>query len=192
MVLLPKKVAEILKYFKGIEIARRYFIINSFDATIVALSIFLIAFLSGNFPKEVVIKSVLAASIGAALSGFFGAYSSEVSERTAEIKKLEKALGRSLKKSIFEKYKKIFSLFVATVDSLPPVMLALICLLPLLIIKNYNLGLKISITISFLSITFLGYLLGRIAEENVITSSLRFLGIGIVLTIVLIFIDYLL
>ncbi|MEM5811487.1 MAG: hypothetical protein QXG91_01970 [Candidatus Aenigmatarchaeota archaeon] len=186
---LQKKIRRILEIYGLHSIARRYFIINSFDGIILVLSIFLIFFISGYFSRILIIKTVLAASFGASLSGFIGAYFSEISERKHYRKKYEKLLLRSLKGSIIQKYEKYAAILMGLIEGLSPMIFAIFALLPIFLIPDIILSILFGMLICIFEIIFIGYFLSNIAGERKIETILKLLFISIVLTFVIVFLD---
>jgi len=80
---------KVLKELKNEEIARRYFVMNSFDGALTILGIIIAVYLSGQNNPGVIITSSLGASIAMAVSGIWGAYSIEKAERQRVLKELE-------------------------------------------------------------------------------------------------------
>lgn len=189
MVYLLKNLSKVAKKESVKEIARRYFVINSFDGIIVALAILISAFLYFNFPKNLLIRTLIASAIGISLSGFFGAYFSESSERKFLIKKMEKALLRKLKGTIFEKESLYTAIYIALVDSLSPLIFVSTLILPLVLISNYYTALTASIVMAISEIGFLGYYLGKISKESKILSIFKLVLTAIILSIILLIVE---
>ncbi|MCS7123385.1 MAG: hypothetical protein RMJ17_02320 [Candidatus Aenigmarchaeota archaeon] len=162
MEFLRKKINKVINIYGLETVARRYFVINSFDGIVVTLSILLMFYISGFFSKTMIIKTVLAAAVGASLSGFVGAYFSEVSERKHHRKKYEKLLLSTLKGSIIEKYEKHAAILMGLIEGLSPLIFSLITIIPLILTGN----IIFSIYVCFVEIGFIGYFLSRIAGEK--------------------------
>lgn len=186
---LQKKIRKILEIYGLHDIARRYFIINSFDGIILVLSIFLIFFISGYFSRILVIKTVLATSFGASLSGFIGAYFSEISERKHYRKKYERLLLRSLKETIIQRYEKYAAILMSLIEGLSPIIFAILALLPIFLIPNITLSILFGMLVCIFEIIFIGYFLSNIAGERKIETILKLLFVSIILAFIIVSLD---
>ena len=68
------------------EIARRYFALNSFDGILTTLGIIAANFFAGITSEIIVITACLGAAIAVTVSGFYGAFITESSEREGKLK----------------------------------------------------------------------------------------------------------
>ena len=171
------------------EIARRYFVINSFDGVMIVLSLLLSFFFTEQADARFILIACLSASFATMLSGIFGAYFSESAERTGRLRELEKSMLRSLKNSEQERRARIASVYIALVDGLSPLLLSLVALSPMFaciyLSFSCSLALRASIALCFVLIFALGFLLGRIAKRNPFVEGAKITAIGGVLAFVL-------
>ncbi|WEU40058.1 MAG: hypothetical protein OdinLCB4_006195 [Candidatus Odinarchaeum yellowstonii] len=173
------------------EIARRYFIMNSFDGVLTSLGIIIGSASAGLINTLFIISAVLGGAIAMAISGISGAYMAEKAERERAFKKLKKALIRDLKGSIQERALRFATFYVALVDGLAPFISPIIVLTPFLLAYlgfiQPLISLIISVVIGFTLLFTLGAFLGRISKGNVLVSGLKMIVAG-VLTVLILFV----
>ena len=163
-------------------IARRYFVMNTFDGVMTVMGLIL----GGAFTIAdplVLFKTGLGASLAIMISGFFGAYMTEKAERTAEIKILEKHLFRSLKGTQVEKTARGKTLMLAAIDGLSPFLGSFLPLLPFLFahfgVLDFASAFVVAMALAFGLLVFLGIYLGKIMEENPWKMGLLFMVGGV-------------
>ena len=161
------------------EILRRYFVINSFDGILTALGILLSAFISGNIQPETIISIVLAAGISMAVSGFFGAYTTEIAERSREIRELERALLSRLDKSMWKNMSGRVSVLVGMANGFSPLLMSIIILIPFFLHLNPILSSYLSLAISFSLLFLLGSYLGKVSKTSMLLNGLKMLLVGL-------------
>ncbi len=174
-----------IKSYMGIsrskEIARRYFIINSFDGALTTLGAIIGANAVGSGPR-VVVSVVIGISIAMMISGFTGSYMSERAEKMQQFKDIEKAMLKGLRKSILGKAFNITPFLTATVDGISPFMASIIILLPYLLylggLYPFNMFYS-SLGLGIAYLFMLGLYLGRIAKESIWIAGLKTAAIGI-------------
>jgi predicted membrane protein (TIGR00267 family) len=176
------KIAEISK------IARRYFVMNIFDDVLMVLGILLAGFFA-NLTNYTIITAVTGAAIAVTVSGTWGAYMAESAERKSQIKKLERKVALNLKKSPIGKAHRFAALFLALVNGLPPIIVALIIILPFLLDINLKIAYYISIVLAFFVLFLIGALLGRLSKERLIISGLKMILVGIVCSIIIFLVE---
>lgn len=169
-------------------IARRCFVKNGFDGAMTALGVVIGAYISGATDSLWVVSAGIAVSIAMGLSGFFGAYITEESERSMKLNKLEKSMLKKLGKSIIGKAEKFATFWVALIDGMSPLIIAMISLIPF-ILSNFGFlpfshALYYSIGIVLVTLFLLGVYLGKVSKRNIIISGLKMLFAGLLLTII--------
>lgn len=175
------RVKKFLSITKSKGIARRYFIINSFDGALTALGIIIGASLANADPR-LIISAVIGASIAMLISGFTGTYMSERTEKLIELKGIERAVLRKLRKTSLGSAFKTTPFITAAIGGLSPLGAAIFVLIPyLLYLANLFPGkylLYSSIGLCFFFLFMLGIFLGRIAKEQVFLSGLKTMAVG--------------
>lgn len=184
-----------LKALKDEEIARRYFVVNSFDGALTILGIVLAIYASGKHDAALIIISSLGAAIAIAISGIWGAYSIERAERLRGMKDLEKHLMADLQETQVEKKVNATTLLVALIDGLSPLLVAIIIISPYFATQAGLLGIETafyaSIGLIALIIFLLGALVGQVAEEDRMRSGIKMLLAGIAVAVVVYFLELL-
>lgn len=170
------------------EIARRYFVMNSFDDVLMVLGILLASFFAGLFDKKIIITTVIGATIAATISGFWGAYLTEAAERKGQIKKLERDTLLRLKKSPIGKAHKFAVFVLAVVNSGADLIINIFIITPFLINIQIINAYLFSIIIAFLVLFCLGFFLGKITLQNTIRSGIKMLVMGALCAIIIFFV----
>ncbi|NUN11562.1 VIT1/CCC1 transporter family protein [Candidatus Micrarchaeota archaeon] len=160
------------------EIARRYFINNSFDGVLTTIGLLMGMFLAGVANTQIIITTSLSTGIAIGLSGFWGAFLTEVAERKKKLMELEKSLMRNLKDTEIERASSFASKIVALVDGLSPLLSTIIVILPFFFISTID-AYYLAFTIAGLMLVGLGIFLGRVSKENQILLGLKMLAAGI-------------
>ena len=169
-------------------IARRCFVKNGFDGAMTALGVVIGAYISGATNSLWIISAGIGVSIAMGLSGFFGAYLTEESERSIILNKLERSMLKKLGKSVIGRAKRFATLWVALVDGLSPFLIAIIGLSPFIFsflsIISLEYAVYSSIAINLLALFLLGVFLGKTSKKNIIVCGLKMFFVGLFLTII--------
>lgn len=184
-----KKLGEYNKIAKISEIARRYFVMNSFDGILTILGILIGTYIAKVQDYRIIISTGLAVSIAMAVSGISGTYLTEEAERTKKLKDLGRQTLTNMKYTSIGKAERAATLIVSFIDGLAPFLSAMIILTPFFLINLINLQFAyyISISISFLLLIILGGFLGHISREGVFKNAMKMVLAGLV-SVTLIFI----
>jgi len=161
----------------GNSIARRYFVMNSFDGLLTTSGIILALFFSGVIDFRVLISSCIGYGVAVIVSGFSGAYISERAERRLKIRQLEKHLLTNLKHSNLYNLSKEDSVIVAFVNGFSPFITMLLLVLPFFFISGVS-AYYVSFIIAGVVISLLGVFIARIANERVLFSIFKMFIIG--------------
>lgn len=174
-------------------IVRRVFVKNTFDGVITILGILIAFYFAGITDTSIVIISCMGSGIAMGVSGIFGAYLTESTERNLRVKKLEMHLLKSLKGTKIQEASDKSSIIVALFDGLSPVAATLIILMPFFFkdLVGVSSAYLVSFFICVNLIIFLGILVGRFGRENMLINVLKMLGAGVTLTIILYLIELL-
>ena len=168
-------------------IARRCFVKNGFDGAMTALGVAIGAYISNASDPLWIISAGIGVSIAMGLSGFFGAYITEESERSITLKNLEKSMLKKLDKSVIGKAQRFATLWVALIDGMSPFIIAMISLIPFLLTSYGTIpffhALYSSIGMTLVILFLLGVYLGRVSKKNILVSGFKMLLAGLCLTI---------
>jgi predicted membrane protein (TIGR00267 family) len=184
-----------LKELKNEEIARRYFIMNSFDGALTILGIVIAVYISGKHESGLIIISSLGAAVAMAISGIWGAYSIERAERLRVLKELERHLMADLEETEIEKKVNSTTILVALVDGLSPMLATLLIISPFIASQLGLIGTEsafyYSIAIVVIILFLLGALVGHVAKEDRAKSGAKMVFAGIAVAVVVLLLDLL-
>jgi|YelNatPaOPRAMG01_1025707.scaffolds.fasta_scaffold138693_1 predicted membrane protein (TIGR00267 family) len=170
------------------EIARRLFIMNGLDGIMTILSILIGSYI-GKVSTETILRMVFGASVAMSISGAYGAFVSERSERKRHVKELEKALFSDLGGTIVERANRTAVMIVMIVDAMSPLIFSFITISPLILSKLNFLSLQAAFNMSFIiggiSLFVLGLLLGKIAHEHILVHGLFMVVSGLFVAVVM-------
>lgn len=167
------------------EIARRYFVMNTFDGVLTILGILVASYIAGFYETKIIVTTSFAAAVAIGISGFYGAYLTENAERVGAIKNLEKRVSMWLKGTQIESAQRFATFELALIDGLSPLISSTIMLIPFLIKLPVETAYYISFAISFGLLCLLGGFLGKISKKSVFSGALKMVMAGIVCTLVL-------
>ena len=169
------------------EIARRSFGNNAFDGILTMLGVLIGSSTSGVSDPHIVITTGLSTSIAIMISGAWGAYLTESSERKKEISELGRSTLTDLNGSRIGRASRFAAISVALVDGLSPFLGAIIVLLPFFFSAQFTdirFAYYASIGAALMALFALGMWLGHVAKENLVSYGLKTLLAGIVSIIV--------
>ena len=177
-----------------LKIARRYFVMNSFDGSLTMLGIIVGSYISGVTNPHTIIGAGVGACLAMGISGLVGAYATERAERVRELKEIENAMLTDLHDSEVAKTSRLASLFSALVDGLSPSMSAIPSLIPFYLSAVFLFPIEYafigSVLISLCVLFALGAFLGKIAQENLILHGLVLMGVGLVTALILMLVKF--
>ncbi len=192
MLALIKRYKEKIRHYDSItgmsKIARRYFVMNSFDGALTTFGLLLGSFAAGVTDPVLVLKVGVGTAIAVGFSGLAGALFTERAERKSEIRSMEKVLHRSLEHSDYKKAYDFASMVAAVVDGVTPFFTSVILLLPFVLFPiaeayYYSFGL------AMLFFFGLGAFLGRVSREHIMLAGFKFLSAGILCMLVILAIE---
>ena len=183
---LIRKIQQFISISHPYDIARRYFVVNSFDGALTMLGLLLGFYFSKSADLAVAIPACLGAAIALAMSGLTSAYLSEKAERKRELKKLQDAMVSDLSGSAQDKASRWVPIWVALINGLSPLLMSLIIITPLWVVQlGFELPLgpfQSAIGVAFVLIFLLGVFLGRVSGTFWLFSGLQTLIIALVTT----------
>lgn len=181
-----------LNFFKIIKeekIARRYFIMNSFDGILSVLGILFAAFFSSKFSSNLIIISGIGVGIAMFVSGIYGAYVTERAERKKDLIALEKHLIKKLDGTRIKKRQKALIFAIALIDGIAPLFNILVILFPFFLsranIIPFFYAFIFSFIITAIALFSLGFFLAKIAKENVLLNGLKAIVAGIAIGLII-------
>ena len=165
------------------EIARRSFGNNAFDGILTMIGVLIGSMASGVKEPRVIIITGLTTSISIMISGAWGAYLTETSERKKDLNELGRSTLSDLNGSIIGHASRFAAVAVSLVDGLSPFLGAIVVLLPFffgssfpdIYILYYS-----ALGVALLALFALGVWLGHVAEENLFKYGLKTLLAGVV------------
>src|SRR3989338_10137564 len=188
-----KTFLDTVRALKNEEIARRYAIMNSFDGILTTFGIILAQFFANVSNPKLVIVSCIGAAIAMGVSGTWGAYFTEKAERKKKLREIERHLLRKLKDTKPEFKMKITTFLIAIVDGIAPLISSIIIIIPFILSLSGILSVEMAFYYAFFIIIVLlfimGILIGKIAKENLILSGIKMILVGIVVGVIVYFID---
>lgn len=189
-----KKFLYKIKYFNKLaeidEIARRYFALNSFDGVLMILGIIIANFIASIKDYRIIITTCIGAAVAVTISGIWGAYLTESAERTGKMKKLEKRVGLSFKKSPLHKAHSFAAILLAMINGLSSLFAALIIISPFFFFSSISSAYYTAIALAFLILFLIGMFLGSISKNNLFLSGIKILLAGLICSIIILIIEY--
>ncbi len=181
-----------LKITRGDTIARRYFIMNSFDGIVTILGIITGSFATNIADPGKILAIGLSAAVAMGISGISGTFIAEKTEREIEISELEESLLSDLKDTIYAKAVRFTVIFVSLIDALSPLLASAIALIPI-ILSCYNIlpnitGIYLSEVSALIYLFVLGSALAKTLGKNLIIEGAKMMIIGIITGVVITFI----
>ncbi|MGD8842493.1 MAG: hypothetical protein PVJ83_03370 [Gammaproteobacteria bacterium] len=165
-------------------IARRYFVTNGFDGALTMLGLTIGFYTAGDVAVPVIISACLGAAVALAVSGLASAYVSESAEREKELRELEQAVVNDLQATAHGRAARLVPVFVAIVNGLSPLLIALLIMLPLWLAQaGFALPLaplEVSVLVAFAALFLLGTFLGTISGRLWLWAGLRTLLIALI------------
>ena len=185
-----RKIKEFNKIAEIDEIARRYFAMNSFDGVLMLLGILAANFFALVYEKRIILVTSIGAIVAVTISGIWGAYMTEHAERTGQIKKLEKRVGMSLKKTPIHKAHRFATFFLSLVNGFSSLLVGIVILSPFFIsFLDIRMAYYFSIGLAFLVLFLIGFFLGKISKENLFKAGIKMIIVGIVCAVVIFLIE---
>lgn len=164
-------------------ILRRYFAMNGFDGSLTALGVIVGSMIAGVTEPKIVFLTTLSTAFALFISGFSAAYLTERAERLADLRRLEKRMLTSLRKSNIAKATDFVSWEAAIVDGGSPFLMAVIILSPFAFaltgILSMQLAYYTAIFLSLAILFFLGMFLGSISKQHKLVLGLKMVAAGI-------------
>ena len=161
-------------------ICRRYFVIGSFDGALTILGLILGAYFAGADKSQIplIAGAGISAAIALAISSVAGAYEVERVEKKLDQKRVERALLTKMGEEHREAYR--FAAWVsAIVHGVAPLIAAVLPLLPFYVVPDFFWATVAASVVGFSILFITGVYLGKIVDEFVIYTGLRFVLVGL-------------
>ena len=169
------------------KLARRYFVMNTFDGTLTIFGVLLGSFLAGIMNPGTIVTLGLGAGAAIFISGVWGTYLSESAERTKARRDLEQKMLKSLERTSISEADKFATYYVSLINGLSPLFAILVILIPFLSSSAGFLDMGLAYYFSFLIwlliFVFLGVFLGRLSKENIAISAMKTFMVWVVCAI---------
>lgn len=160
-------------------LARRFFIMNSFDGVLTTVGLLSGSFVGGVTSSSLILAIGISAGIAIALSGSLGVFLTESAERKLDLKMVNETWFKDYEeKKALRKAHASAAYFLAAVDGISPLVATLVVLSPFAFYaasQAYYMAFAIAGVILFL----LGIFLGNISKENAFAYGLKMLFAGI-------------
>jgi predicted membrane protein (TIGR00267 family) len=180
---LGSKIAHYERITGMSKLARRYFVMNTFDGTLTIFGVLLGSFLAGLMDVHTIATMGLGAGAAIFVSGVWGTYLSERAERMKSRRDLEKRMLRKLDSTEISRAEQFATVYVSLVDGLSPLFAILLVLLPFFLSFTSMLDITnayfLSFGLCFLMFVLLGVFLGKLSRESLALSAVKTLAIGL-------------
>jgi len=162
---------------------RRYFAMNGFDGALTTLGVIFGAYLAGVQEPRFVLLTAIAASIAMAVSGFWGTYLTEKSERERDMLHLENKMLIKLHDTKLARAADLASWEASIVDGFSPFAMALIIASPFILARYSLIGITkafySAFVLSIIILFLLGAFLGKVSRQSIVVMGLKMVAAGI-------------
>ncbi len=183
-----RRYIEYIRISEANKIARRYFIMNSFDGSVTILGVLLGVIFGGITDPSQIVGIGIATGVALMVSGFSGTIIAEEAERNKDIKELEESMLMDLKDTVYTRAARFSIVYVGIVNAIAPFLSIIISLTPLflalanLVPVDIALSATIVVAISYMGI--LGILISNITGRSKLREAVKLMAIGIITTII--------
>ena len=164
------------------EIARRYFPMNAFYGILTIIDILMGNMSAGVNNPNVVITTGLSTCIAMGISGLWGSYLTESTERKRDLEELSQSTLTDLNNSRIGRASRYAAIVVSVVDGISPFFAALLVLVPFFMhamFPNIQMVYYIALGAALVTLFGLGLFLGNIPKENLILSGIKTVVAGL-------------
>jgi len=183
------KIGEILDILKDEGIARRFFVMNSFDGILTVLGVLIAMYLFDEKNPNFIILSCIAPAIALTISGIWSAYTIERAERKRELGMIEKQMLRSLKETKISRRLNLLVILNSLINGISPLIVSVFTISPFLFSLTKLISIKmafyIAFTITLLILFSLGMFVGEIGDFNKLIMGLSMVIIGITIALIM-------
>ncbi|MBD3398025.1 hypothetical protein GF412_02520 [Candidatus Micrarchaeota archaeon] len=186
---IRKKLDQYEKITGMSELARRYFVMNSFDGTLTIFGVLLGSFLAQISEPATIIMLGMAGGAAIFVSGVWGTYLSESAERKKSKNELEKVMLKDLDRTKISEAENFATYYVSFINGISPLLAILLIISPFFAASAGIIGMGtayyISFALFFVVFASIGVFLGRLSKENLVLSALKSLAVGFVCAIII-------
>lgn len=194
------KLSGYLRILKNEEIARRYFVMNSFDGALTVLGIVVAMYIAGKhdaslFKSSLVIISSVGAAVALAVSGVWSAYAAEKAERMRSLRELEKHLLKDLDNTRVSKQMNLITLLVALVNGLSPLLVSLVSISPFILSHLGMISIEDAfyyfLTLVAVILFLLGAFVAKVGKDDIVRGGLKMVLAGVVVGVIIYSLEFL-
>ncbi len=183
-----RKYVEYIRISEANKIARRYFIMNSFDGSVTILGVLLGVIFGGITDPGQIVGIGIATGVALMVSGFSGTIIAEEAERNKDIKELEESMLMDLKDTLYSKAARFSVVYIGIVNAIAPFLSIIISMIPLFLalvnLVPIDIALSATIVVAIAYMGILGLLISKITGRNKLREALKLMAIGILTTII--------
>ena len=171
------------------KIARRYFIMNSFDGIVTVLGVITGSLFSGVIDPAIILGIGVSTALAMGISGMSGTLIAEKTERDLELKRLEESMLSDLSNSLYAEAQRFTVIYVSIVDAISPLLASLFTLSPL-VLSLFNIigdleGIYLSIATALIYLFIMGISMGALTKKNILIEGLKMVSIGLLTTVII-------
>lgn len=186
---IPSYLGQIVGDVVHDEYVRRAFANNAFDGALTFLGILMGNLVLDEFRPMTVIYIGLSTCVAIGMSGAFGRFLSERSERKRSLRQMEKDLFTNLSDTSIEREGKEKIIIISLIDGISPALAAVIPLAPFFLAQASIIPVGVSIVTSFALVFIvlfgLGMFLGKTSEENVLVYGGVTVAVGFITSLII-------
>ena len=171
------------------ELARRYFVMNTFDGTLTIFGVLLGSFLAQISEPATIIMLGMAGGAAIFVSGIWGTYLSESAERKKSKNELERVMLKNLDRTKISEAESFATYYVSFINGISPLLAILLIISPFFAASAQIIDIEtayyISFALFFVVFASIGIFLGRLSKESLMLSALKSLAVGFICAIII-------
>ncbi len=183
------KIKDVLKTLREEGIARRFFVMNSFDGLLTVLGVLIAMYLFNEESSRFIILSCMAPAVALMISGIWSAYTIERAERWKELEKIERHMLKSLEKTRIGRRYNFLVIINSLINGLSPLVVSLIVVSPFFLSLTETIPIKTAFYTAFLLISvilfLLGVFVGRIGKGSPVVMGVDMVVVGILIAVIM-------
>ena len=161
---------------------RRYFAMNGFDGALTTLGIVFGAFLANVQEPKIIMFMAISASVAMTVSGFWGTYLTEKSERRKELLRLESKMLISLQNTKLSRAADLASWEASAVNGFSPFLAAVIIASPFALARysiiEITTAFYASFALAIIILFLLGAFLGKVSNQSKFVMGAKMIAAG--------------
>jgi len=182
----PRQIVDDVIYDEHI---RRAFANNAFDGALTFLGILMGNLVLSEFHPSEVIQVGLSTCLAIGMSGAFGRFLSERSERKRSLRQMENYMLTDLSDTSVEREGQRKIVIISLIDGISPALAAVFPLIPFFLAQASIIPVSVSIVASlalvFIVLFGLGIFLGKTSEENAILYGVLTVAVGFITSLII-------